>query len=291
MSYERQRTLGEHGRKPEGDGTASRWNTFVALGDSFTEGLNDPRPEGESFRGWADRLAEELAVANPELRYANLAVRGKLLDQILDEQLPRVLETQPDLVAFTAGGNDIIRPFTDPDELARRFDAAVARIRALGAEVLIGTGFDTRQTPVMRLVRGKVGTYNSHLWATAQRHGCHVLDLWSMRVLQDRRAWSADRLHLSPEGHRRVALRAAEVLGLEPAGDWRAPWPPEPHRPWSERRGEDLRWVGHHLGPWVGRRIRGVSSGDGLGPKRPRPLPVESSATEDSEREPASFPG
>ncbi|HEY3882863.1 MAG TPA: SGNH/GDSL hydrolase family protein, partial [Trebonia sp.] len=61
--------------------------SFVALGDSFTEGLNDPAPGG-GFRGWADRLAGLLAAEYPGLRYANLAVRGKLLREIVAEQVP-----------------------------------------------------------------------------------------------------------------------------------------------------------------------------------------------------------
>ncbi|SFT44147.1 Lysophospholipase L1 [Actinopolyspora lacussalsi subsp. righensis] len=264
-------------RAPENDaGNGDReWRTFVAMGDSFTEGLNDPAPDGATFRGWSDRLAERLATENPGLHYANTAVRGKLLDQILRDQLPRAVEMRPDLAAFSAGGNDMIRPFADPDELASRFETAVAELRATGADVLIGTGFDTRRTAVMRLVRGKVGTYNSHLWAIARRHGCYVVDLWSMRVLQHERAWSEDRLHLSQEGHHRVALHAAEILGLRVDEDWRQPFPARADRSWSERRGADLRWIGEHLGPWVGRRLRGTSSGDGREPKRPSPRPLQ----------------
>ncbi|RCW43543.1 lysophospholipase L1-like esterase [Halopolyspora algeriensis] len=249
--------------------TAHRANSYVAIGDSFTEGLNDPAADNASYRGWADRLAEILAANDPELHYANLAVRGKLLDQVIGDQLPAALALRPSLVSLVAGGNDILRPGNDPDLLAERFDAAVAELRAHGAQVLIGTGFDTRQVPVMRHVRGRVGTYNSHLWAIAERHECRVIDLWSMRVLQDPRAWSTDRLHLSPEGHRRVALRAAETLGLEVDEDWRRSWPPQPERPWHVQLTEDLRWVREHLAPWIGRRLRGRSSGDGRSPKRP----------------------
>lgn len=249
----------------------SRWGSFVAVGDSFTEGLDDPRPDvsRDGYRGWADRLAEHLASTNPRLRYANLAVRGKLLDQVVEHQVPAARELRPDLVSLTAGGNDIIRPFTDPDVLAARFDAAVGELRGTGAQVLIGTGFDTRDTPIMRHVRGKVATYNSHLWAIASRHDCSVVDLWSMQVLRDARAWSSDRLHLSAEGHRRVALHAAEVLGLDVDDDWRRPWPEIAQHPWTRQRAEDLRWAREHLAPWIGRRLRGESSGDGRGPKRP----------------------
>ncbi len=245
-----------------------KWNSFVALGDSFTEGLDDPRDDG-TFRGWADRLAEMLAGREPELLYANLAVRGKVLRQIIDDQVPGAVALRPALVSFSAGGNDILRPGSDPDALAEHFDQAVAELRATGADVLISTGFDIRDTPVLRHVRGKVGTYNSHLRAIADHHGCYVVDLWSMRVLQDARAWSADRLHLSPAGHHRVALRAYEALGLQPEEDWRQQWPPTSATSWHEQRADDLRWARHYLGPWIRRRLQGRSSGDGLEPKRP----------------------
>ncbi|GAA4852881.1 SGNH/GDSL hydrolase family protein [Saccharopolyspora rosea] len=245
-----------------------RWDSYVALGDSFTEGLADAVPNG-GFRGWADRLAEHLAGTNPDLRYANLAVRGKLIRQIVTHQVPRAVELRPALVSIAAGGNDIIRPGSDPDLVAELFDAAIGRLRATGADVLIGTGFDTRDTPILRRVRGKVGTYNSHLRAIADRHGCYVLDLWSMDVLRDPRAWSEDRLHLSAEGHRRVALRACEALGVEVAESWREPWPAQPAQPWHVQRAEDIRWAREHLAPWIGRRLRGRSSGDGRLPKRP----------------------
>lgn len=249
-------------------GSAS-WDSFVALGDSFTEGLADAGPDG-SFRGWADRLAEHLAEQNPDLRYANLAVRGKLVRQIVDDQVPRAIALRPALVSLTAGGNDIIRPGSDPDVVAAIFEGAVAELRAAGCDVLIGTGFDTVETPVLRRVRGKVGTYNSHLRAIADRHGCFVLDLWSMRVLRDPRAWSDDRLHLSSEGHRRVALRACEALGVPTSEDWREPWPAAPGLSWRDQRAQDIRWAREHLAPWIGRRLRGVSSGDGRRPKRPQ---------------------
>ncbi|QUG99845.1 SGNH/GDSL hydrolase family protein [Saccharopolyspora erythraea] len=248
---------------------ATSLESYVALGDSFTEGMEDARPDG-GYRGWADRLAERLAVRNPGLRYANLAVRGKLIRQIVDDQVPEAIELRPGLVSFTAGGNDIIRPGSDPDAVAELFESAVAELSATGARLLIGTGFDTRDTPVLKHVRGKIGTYNSHLRAIADKYDCRVIDLWSMQVLQDPRAWSADRLHLSPEGHRRVALRAAEALGLPVAEDWREPWPPRPEQSWRTQRIQDIQWAREYLAPWIGRRLRGQSSGDGRAPKRPK---------------------
>ncbi|TDB87380.1 SGNH/GDSL hydrolase family protein [Actinomadura sp. KC216] len=252
-----------------------RIRTYVAIGDSFTEGLNDPYPgEADRFRGWADRLAEHIAVDSPGLRYANLAVRGKLVRQIVDDQVPRAVELAPDLVTFCGGGNDMIRPGADPDALAVVFDDAVRRLRATGARVVVFTGFDTRGLRSGARIRGKAATYNMHLRAIADRRGCTIVDLWPVRVFHDPRAWYEDRLHLSPEGHRRMALLVADAIGVPVQGDWREPWPPLDRADWLTMRREDVRWARTYLLPWIGRRATGRSSGDGREPKRPTPLPL-----------------
>ena len=94
---------------------------LVSIGDSFTEGLcDDLRPDGQ-YRGWADRVAGALA----PVEYANLAVRGKLLDQIVAEQVPVAAAMAPDVVTFHAGGNDVLRRSTDLDDLFARRPAAM----------------------------------------------------------------------------------------------------------------------------------------------------------------------
>lgn len=55
------------------------YHRYVAIGDSQTEGVGDG-DDRVGLRGWADRLAERLAAANPGLEYANLAVRGRMFD-------------------------------------------------------------------------------------------------------------------------------------------------------------------------------------------------------------------
>jgi lysophospholipase L1-like esterase len=258
-------------------------SSFVALGDSFTEGLDDPRADQAGYLGWADRFARILAAEQPGLRYANLAVRGKMLGQVAAEQVPQAIAMAPDLVSIAAGGNDMLRFRSDPDALAQTFDDVVRTLLMAGSQVVIFTGFDPR-FPVLRLLRGKVAAYNMQLRAIADQHGCHVVDLWSMLVLRDPRAWSADRLHLTPDAHRRVALRTCEVLGVAVAEDWRAPWPAADtvtggvaasgRAAWLAARRVDVRWARVHAAPWVARRVRGTSSGDNVAPKRPELLPL-----------------
>ncbi|MCM2386763.1 SGNH/GDSL hydrolase family protein [Streptomyces albipurpureus] len=251
------------------------YGSYAAIGDSFTEGVGDPGPGG-AFIGWADRFAVLLAdrASGPSFRYANLAVRGRLLDQIVAEQVPRAKELAPDLVTFCAGGNDIIRPGSDPDDVAERLERAVADLTTAVGTVMLTTGFDTRAMPVLRHLRGKVAMYTAHVRAIADRYDCPVLDLWSLKSVQDRRAWDNDRLHLSPEGHARVALRAAQVLGLEVSSGSDQPWPPLPPRRALDVRRDDIHWAREHLAPWIGRRLRGESSGDRIEAKRPDLLPL-----------------
>ena len=240
----------------------------MALGDSFTEGIGDPYPDG-THQGWADRFARYLAATSPGLTYANLAVRGKLLGQVISEQVPAAIRLAPDLVSIAAGGNDLLRPSGDPDALAALFGQAVAALRSAGCTVMLFTGFDPGSFPLIRLVRGKVAAYNAQLRHIAQRHGCLHVDLWSMRVLADPRAWCPDRLHLGPDGHRRVALRACEVADVSAPDDWREPLPALPPTAWLTARRGDVFWARRYAAPWVSRRVRGVSSGDGIQPKRP----------------------
>ena len=248
------------------------WQRYVAVGDSFTEGVGDPGAGPGELVGWADRLAGHLAAVTPGgLEYANLAVRGRLLQQVLDEQLPAALALGPDLVSLVAGGNDLLRPGADPDTLATGMDTAVARLRAAGADVLLATGVDPRQTPLIGRTRGRSATYNAHLWSIAARHGASVLDQWGAAWVQDARMWDADRLHLNTEGHRRTALAAAAVLGVDVDPGWAVPLDPAPALPRRDRVAAEAAWVRSFVVPWVGRRVRGRSSGDGRTAKRPLP--------------------
>ncbi len=254
-----------------------RYASYVALGDSFTEGVGDPDAAGTGCRGWADRFAEHLAAHRPGLRYANLAVRGKLIGEVLGEQVPAAVAMAPDLVSLAAGGNDLLRPRADPDELAATFEAAVTALTSAGAVVMAFTGFDPKAFPVLRLIRGKAAVFSMHVRAIAGRHGCVLVDLWSMRALAGRELWTADRLHMAPDGHRRVALLACEAIGLPVTEDWREPPAPGPRGPgrlgaaaaWMRARWDDLEWVTEHAAPYLSRRLHGVSSGDGRPAKRP----------------------
>jgi lysophospholipase L1-like esterase len=245
------------------------WSRYVAIGDSFTEGIGDPEPSSPGgSRGWADRVAEVLAEGTDDFAYANLAVRGRLLQQIVDQQVEPALELRPDLISISAGGNDILRPGSDPDEVAGRLERAVERLRSDGATVLLFTGPDVGMTPVLSRVRGKAAIYNENIRAVAARHDAVVADMWALRELRDTPMWAPDRLHFSPLGHHTIARAVLATLNVPNS---LAPYSPEPMHPisWRRARVDDLGWAREYLVPWVIRRIRHQSSGDRVQPKRP----------------------
>lgn len=260
--------------------TTPVWERYTATGDSFTEGLwGEPDPEGHPT-GWADLLAAELsarrtAVGQPPLAYANLAVRGRLLRPILTEQVPRALRMGPDLISIVGGGNDMLRPAVNVDVLARNLEAAVAKARAAGADVLLATGMDAKDSPIVRRTRPYVGMYNAHVWSIARRHGAFVLDVWGMRSLRDWRMWAPDRIHLNAEGHARVAQGALAALGLEHDPEFDTPLPPAPVLTWIEEARWNAEWARDWAFPWATRRLRRRSSGDTVTAKRPEVTPLD----------------
>ena len=245
------------------------WTRYVAIGDSFTEGIGDPEPASPGGnRGWADRMAEVLGSKTEDFAYANLAVRGRLLQQIIDEQIEPALELRPDLITISAGGNDIIRPNTDPDDVASRLEDAVKRLRADSATVVLFNGPDIGMTPVLGRLRGKVAIYNENLRAVALRQDAIVADMWALTDLRDPRMWAPDRLHFSPTGHHTIARMVLDSMGVEHELEPYAP-EPLPPRSWRKARVEDMGWAREYLVPWVVRRIRHQSSGDNVTAKRP----------------------
>lgn len=259
---------------PAAGRAAGSWSRYVALGDSFTAGLGDPEPLSPGgIRGWADRIAEELSERREDFAYANLAVNGLLLRQILDQQLGPALAAKPDLVTLSAGGNDLVFHRSDPDRLAVALDDAVQKLTATGATVVLFTGPDWGGTPLLGRTRGKVAVFNENIRTIAARHHGVIADLWTLRQLAHPLMWDPDRLHFSPLGHHTIATMVLDTLSvphslrpLEPK--------PMPAGSWREARAGDLAWATQYLVPWMVSRIRPRAEDVPLTAKRPEPGPV-----------------
>ncbi|MGK9147093.1 SGNH/GDSL hydrolase family protein [Plantibacter flavus] len=242
--------------------THNGFERYVAIGDSFSEGYGDVREDG-TLRGWADFVALGLAQSSDrDVTYANLAIRGRKLSPILDEQLERALSMSPDLVSFNGGGNDIMRPRVTIASVAERIDAAVDRLRASGAHVLLLSGANpSAHIPMGAVLQRRGEQLAEAVRVRFPRDGVTFVDNWADATLADLRYWSVDRLHLNGLGHARVASNVLTALGVPVPPEWGieevADAPPGP----AQRR--TASYYREHVLPWIGRRLTGRSSGDG----------------------------
>jgi lysophospholipase L1-like esterase len=252
------------------------FSRYVAIGDSTTEGMDDPRPDG-TYRGWADRLAERLAQQNPALLYANLAIRGRRIGQVREEQLAPALALQPDIATVFAGLNDLLRRRYDADAVAGHLEAMLTALRAGGATVATLTLPDLASVvPLARIVRPRLRAYNDAIREIGASTGTIVLDLAAEPLTVDPRLWSVDRLHASTLGHERIAAALCELLDVDhPGPPWTDPLPAAGRRRPHALIAAEMAWARRYFTPWVVRRIRGRSSGDGRSAKRPELSPVD----------------
>ena len=253
------------------------WKRFVAIGDSYTEGLMDELGADGRHRGWADRVAESLAREYGGIEYANLAVRGRLIAQVVEEQVPAAVALQPDLVSLAAGVNDVIRRSFDLNVAATQLERGVRVLRASGADVLLQAwGNPARRSKVMGAVAERIWELNRATFAIADEYDCVVVEFWDRAVFDDDALWDEDRLHLTPLGH--TVAAAAAWSALTGAGnEWHTPFPPADPAPLHARIRGHASWATKHFAPWAVRRLRGVSSGEGITPKHPSYVHVDES--------------
>ena len=265
--------IGERPALPPSAGKRRPVRRFVAVGDSVTEGLSDAsRMADGQYRGWADRLAELIAHAlpgRPGLQYANLAVRSRRIEHVVRDQIPRAIDLRADLVSVLVGGNDLVRLGADPVALAARLGDGIRRLRASGCDVLLVTPFLPRRRASLLLAK-RFALFNSELRALARTSGAVLLDVETAPTIGDLSLWADDAVHLNPRGHRMLAYEAAARLGVpdaEPLGLLEQSL----HADDGDEPAADPRaaWLRDHAMPWMLRRLRGRTAGDGREPKHP----------------------
>ncbi|ERG63406.1 hypothetical protein L332_02940 [Agrococcus pavilionensis RW1] len=239
--------------------------SFVAIGDSFTEGVGDELPDG-SVRGWADFVAAGLATAQgAPVRYANLAIRGRKLGQILHEQLDAAIALRPDAISINGGGNDILRPKVSIDHVGERLADAAHRIAAAGIRpIMLSGGNPSGVMPIGAVMQRRGDALARAVVSRVADLDAPYVDNWSDVELRSPRFWSRDRLHLNAAGHAHVARNVLRALGHPAPESWRdlaAISTAEGRR--------DVAYYREFVLPWLGRRFTGRSSGDGRDPKLP----------------------
>jgi lysophospholipase L1-like esterase len=245
------------------------FSRYVALGDSFTEGIGDPHPAcANGLRGWADRVAEVLGQNNPNMRYANLAVRGRTMDEILVEQIQTAVMLEPDIVTIYAGMNDLLLVRNNIDAMMARYADALKTLQQTGAVVLTFTAADLGTVPLFRRLRGRAAIYNEMLRTVVDDLGLALVDFWRFSEFRDPRLWDSDRIHLSQLGHERMAAKVLDTLSFPHSLTSRSAallTSSPPVRSWWQ----NLRWATAFAAPWVARRLRRVTPGAGIEPKLP----------------------
>jgi lysophospholipase L1-like esterase len=243
------------------------FSRYVALGDSFTEGVGDPHPASPNgLRGWADHVAIALAQNNPELRYANLAVRGRRMDEILTEQVQTAVMLEPDLVTVYAGMNDLLLVRNDIDGKMARYADGLKTLQQTGALVLVFTAGDLGTVPLFRRLRGRAAVYNELLRGIAEDLGLQLIDFWRFSEFRDPRLWDGDRIHLSPLGHERMAAKVLDSLTVPHELATRSAALLRSTPPVRDFRA-NLRWTTAFAAPWVAKRVRRATPGAGIEPK------------------------
>jgi lysophospholipase L1-like esterase len=247
-----------------------RFARYVALGDSSTEGLDDPDGSG-GYRGWSQRLAERLYTAQGSLDYANLAVRGLTTAQVRERQLDAALALRPNLATLFCGTNDVTAVRFDAARVAADIEHMQRALAAGGATVLSFTLPDlTPLMPLARLIAPRIAALNQALIAASRLTGSIVVDFAAYPVATDYRLWSEDRIHANSAGHARIAAALAHALDLPGSDDaWRLPLPATAPRTVFQRWAAEGRWARRHLLPWLWLGLLGRSSSDGRTPKRP----------------------
>ena len=179
------------------------------------------------------------------------------------------LALEPDLVSLLAGLNDMLRRTVDVAAVVGEIDGMVARLRDAGADVILFTLPDPVPiNPLAKTAAVALARLNDAIREISRRRGTFLVELDAHPVSSDRRLWNEDRLHANPEGHRRIALAVAHAMGL-----------PDIDQSWTDRRSRRRSaaaraashavWFGRYFTPWLIRRLRGRSSGDGRVAKRP----------------------
>lgn len=254
----------------------SHYSRYVALGDSSTEGIDDPDEAG-GYLGWSQRLARRInASQGGGLHYANLAVRGLTTAQVRELQLDAALAMRPDLATVFCGTNDVTAARFDAARVAADIEHMQRTLVAGGATVLSFTLPDlTPLMPLARLIAPRISALNHALAQASQNTGAILVDFAAHPVATDPRLWSEDRIHANSAGHTRIAEALAQALRLPGSNAaWSEPLPTHPAQSRRQRWSAELHWLRRHLAPWLWQGLAGKSSAQGRAPKRPHLLPL-----------------
>lgn len=187
--------------------------TFAIIGDSAASGVGDSDASGNHF-GWGYHLAQAF---NEPLVYINAARPGAQSKEVREEQLPKILIHDPELVAVIVGGNDLLRNGFSPQVFEENLNETLAQIESNGAtSMLLELHDPTKIVPMPRIVarvcRRRVNAVNHITRKLAHRYSSILLETRSLDDIYARDKWHVDRMHPSIFGHQFIAESFAHLL-------------------------------------------------------------------------------
>ncbi|MFG2089725.1 MULTISPECIES: SGNH/GDSL hydrolase family protein [unclassified Spirillospora] len=193
------------------------WTRMVTIGDSVAEGVREPVP-GYRDMSWADRVEEALAAVTPGFTALNLGRRDLVAAQIAAEQLKPALAFGPDLAVVVGGGNDMLRPHFDAEEVRHELAGMVSAFRAAGADVVtIGlldiTVAGLGPARYREVMSSRTRRLNALAADVAAEHGaCHVVNPYDHPAAADPGIYCGDQLHLNARGQAFAAANTIRAL-------------------------------------------------------------------------------
>jgi lysophospholipase L1-like esterase len=189
--------------------------TFAVIGDSAASGVGDSDDHGNYF-GWTYHLAK--AFQEP-LIYVNASRPGARSAEVLNVQLPKVLDHDPELAAVIVGGNDLLRSNFSPDIFEKNLRQTLVELVSNGSTILLLELHDpTAIVPmpylVARICRRRVKAVNDVTSRLSKEFGAIILPTRSLSGIYERDKWHVDRMHPSKFGHQFIAEQFADLLRM-----------------------------------------------------------------------------
>ncbi|MBR9743048.1 SGNH/GDSL hydrolase family protein [Bacillus cereus] len=182
------------------------WQRFVAIGDSFTEGIGD-EVEGIALKSWVDYFVQ---LCVNDIEYANFAKRGLVTKEIRSQQLEKALAFKPDLVSLIAGANDVLKGRWNLQTYRNDMEFMIDKLSQTGADIMIANlpDFTVRlpfSSEKKQILKEQLLEANDVIRSLSREYKLHLVDFWSHPLVNDNTLWSTDLIHPNSKGYVKVA--------------------------------------------------------------------------------------
>ena len=192
---------------------STRQVRFTVIGDSAAFGTGDTDELGNP-RGWGYYISQ---VFQDSCNYLNFSRPGAKSAEVKDVQLPRALETNPDICAVIVGGNDMLRNGFDPKFLYQNISDTCRELLSRGTEIIMVELHDPGEilrVPrlLKRVIRRRVNAVNNVYYQVARELDLILIRTRNIPDVHDVSNWHIDRMHPGPRGHQLLAREMASAL-------------------------------------------------------------------------------